>query len=87
MDYLAMFLHGLLGLFTQRMAVRQTIPVRRNDRRAIPEAGEGGPVAPLSREAGFGWMNVASVYESGREPPRWGDLPAVLDNIPKRRGG
>jgi hypothetical protein len=83
MHYLAIFIQGLLRFFMQPVAVRQqSIAARRNNRRDAPV-----PSAPLAREPGFGWMNVASVYEPRREPPKWSGIPGVLDDRPTRRGG
>lgn len=83
MNFLAILLQGLLGFFGQRMAVRQAIiPTRRNDRRDVPE-----PAAPPGREAGYGWMNVASVYEPRRAASDFDEVPGVLENRVTRRGG
>lgn len=88
MHFLAILLHGLLGFFPQGQAVRQVaIPLRRNDRRDAAQQASLQQTARTGRESGFGWMNVASLYESRREPPRWGEVPGVLDDQSTRRGG
>lgn len=83
MDFLAIWFRGLLEFFTQRLAVRQEVPCQRRPvRRDLPEH------APLAeREAGFGWMNVASVYEPRRAGPASGAVRSMLDNRATRRGG
>jgi hypothetical protein len=65
------------------MSVRQVaIPVRRTDRRDVPEHA-----VATQRDAGYGWMNVASVYEPRRAASHFDGVPGVLENKVTRRGG
>jgi hypothetical protein len=82
MDFLAFLLRSVLEFFTQRTATRQeaTCP-RRDVRRDLPEQ------APhLGRGPGFGWMNVASMYDSPKAGPPSTGVPSMLDNRATRRG-
>jgi len=82
MDYLVYVIRSLVSFFTERLAARQVAYCpRREVRRDLPE-----DASPM-REPGFGWTNVASLYESQRAGPASTGVPSMLDNRATRRGG
>jgi hypothetical protein len=82
MDYLVYVIRSLLKFFTERLAGPQVARCpRRENRRDLP--ADGSPM----REPGFGWMNVASLYDSERAGPASTGVPSMLDNRATRRGG
>lgn len=81
MDFLVLIVRTVLEFCTPS-AMRQEAPCPRRDiRRDVPERATSD-----RREAGFGWMNVASMHESRHVGPASTAVPSMLDNRATRRG-